>query len=421
MSLALYERGSALTAALIDRWGRAPAWAQVLALYVITRLWGWVVFLVVGRQQLVSPWGPGPVSYIDFANFWDAGWYRQIAQGGYPSDLPHDSAGHVSQNPWAFYPLYPALARALAELTGARYETAAVWLSLLAGAAATWVVFLLFRASLRALRHRRAHATALWGTAVFLCAPVTPVIQVAYAESLNLLFLAWSLYLFLRRRWWSSAAVGWLACLSRPVGVPLGATAGLWWLVCAVDAARGHEGSLGVRCLAALRATGQQLLAALVTCAGALAWPAIAWAVTGVPDAYTATESAWRGADFVPVEPWFLQGEKYFGVFGPAVLCLFIAAFAVLMISRPVVASLHPVLILWCLAYAGYLLIFLNPQSSLFRLLLPLFPLCLAAVTVSVSRAYRGTLVVAGVVLQFGWVGWLWHWKELPGGGDFPP
>ena len=62
------------------------------------------------------------------------------------------------------------------------------------------------------------------------------------------------------------------------------------------------------------------------------------------------------------------------------------------MMSRPV-AALGTELRLWCCCYMGYLLVFLHPQTSTFRMLLPLFPLALSAALVSRSRAYRGTVV----------------------------
>ena len=71
--------------------------------------------------------------------------------------------------------------------------------------------------------------------------------------------------------------------------------------------------------------------------------------------------------------------------------------------------------------YMGYLLVFLHPQTSTFRMLLPLFPLALSAALISRSRAYRGTVVVMFVLLQIVWIVWLWAWAQLPGGGDYPP
>jgi hypothetical protein len=90
------------------------------------------------------------------------------------------------------------------------------------------------------------------------------------------------------------------------------------------------------------------------------------------------------------------------------------------MMSRPVVA-LGTELRLWCCCYMGYLLVFLQPQTSTFRMLLPLFPLALSAALISRSRAYRGAVVVMFVLLQIVWIVWLWAWAPLPGGGDYPP
>ncbi len=99
---------------------------------------------------------------------------------------------------------------------------------------------------------------------------------------------------------------------------------------------------------------------------------------------------------------------------------MFVGAFALLMMSRPV-AALGAELRLWCVCYMGYLLVFLHPQTSTFRMLLPLFPLALAAARVSRSRAYRGTVVIMFLLLQMVWIVWLWAWAQLPGGGDYPP
>ena len=90
------------------------------------------------------------------------------------------------------------------------------------------------------------------------------------------------------------------------------------------------------------------------------------------------------------------------------------------MLSRPVL-RLGTELRLWCACYMGYLLVFLHPQTSTFRMLLPLFPLALGAALVSRSRAYRGTVMTMFVLLQIVWVVWLWAWAQLPGGGDYPP
>ena len=171
--------------------------------------------------------------------------------------------------------------------------------------------------------------------------------------------------------------------------------------------------------------TGTQLwsLAGLtaVSGLGALMWPGIAWAVTGDIRAYTKTETVWRGHDLVPFKPWFDTGILLFGpVLGVLAPFVFVALFTLLMTCRPV-RALGTELRLWCACYMGYLLLFLHPQTSTFRMLLPLFPLALAAALISRSRAYRGAVVVMFVLLQIVWIVWLWAWAPLPGGGDYPP
>jgi hypothetical protein len=91
------------------------------------------------------------------------------------------------------------------------------------------------------------------------------------------------------------------------------------------------------------------------------------------------------------------------------------------MLFLPPVVRLGVELRLWCACYMGYLLMFLHPQTSTFRMLLPLFPLALGAAFLSRSRAYRGTVVVMFLLLQMVWIGGVWAWAQLPGGGDYPP
>ena len=63
-----------------------------------------------------------------------------------------------------------------------------------------------------------------------------------------------------------------------------------------------------------------------------LAWPAIAWAVTGSCSAYTDTELAWRAPyigyqELVPFSAW-IQGAEFWmpGPLGIVALVLFVAA-----------------------------------------------------------------------------------------------
>lgn len=413
------ERRTTVAAPVLDFARRAlaaahgwPWWFQVSVLYVAARLVSACIFMAAALHQGNSPWFPAGPDYWNFINIWDARWYGEVVSNGYPRVLPTDEAGNVQENAWAFYPLFPVLAGGLSRLTGLATAPSLTLVAMLAGWGAALAVYALFRQRVR-------HGTALWGVAFFATFPVSAVLQVPYAEPLSLLLLAGSLLLVLRGQYLWAVPVVVLLCLSRPVGVPFAAMLGLLFASRAISyVRRRREGDGASRTLRNLAA-----LAVLTAVAGlsALAWPAIAWLATGDPAAYTKTETVWRGHDLVPFKPWFDTGVDLFGpVLGPMAPLLFAAVFGGALFLPPVV-RLGVELRLWCACYMGYLLVFLHPQTSTFRMLLPLFPLALAAALVSRSRAYRCTVVLMFVLLQIVWIVWLWAWAQLPGGGDYPP
>ncbi len=397
-----------------------PWWVQVVLVYVASRLVSACIFMAAALQQGVNPWFPPAPDYWNFITIWDGRWYAEAANNGYPSELPLNANGGVAENSWAFYPLFPYLARALGAFTGLAALPALTVIAVVAGLGAALVVYRLFR-------EYAGRTTALWAVTFFSMFPVSAILQVPYAESLNTLLLAGSLLLLVRRKYLAAIPVVLLMCLSRPTGVPFAAMAGLLLLhhLWKRFGRRPGVGSVHGTMPAAAVPTSRELgsLAALVVAsvAGALAWPAIAWAVTGDPLAYTKTETVWRGDDLVPFKPWFETGQMLFGpVLGLLAPFVFVGLFALLMTSKPV-RALGAELRLWCACYVGYLLVFLHPQTSTFRMLLPLFPLALSAAWLSRSKAYRGTVVVMFFLLQIVWIVWLWAWAPLPGGGDYPP
>ncbi|ADX73780.1 hypothetical protein Asphe3_26600 [Pseudarthrobacter phenanthrenivorans Sphe3] len=389
-----------------------PWWVQVTALYFAARLVSAFIFMAAALHQGPNPWFPAKPDYWNFINIWDARWYGRIITSGYPSVLPTDAAGNVQENAWAFYPLFPALAGGLSGVTGLPPAAALTLIAMLAGWGAALLVYLLFR-------QKVPHGPALWGVAFFATFPVSAILQVPYAESLSLLLLAAALLLVVRRQYLWAIPVVVLLCLSRPVGVPFAAMLGLILLSRLRDRFAGRKavgrqqhGKGDLAGLTALTAVGGAM---------ALAWPAAAWAATGDIQAYTKTETVWRGQDLVPFKPWFDTGVELFGpVLGLLAPFVFVAAFGAALFLAPV-RQLGAELRLWCACYMGYLVVFLHPQTSTFRMLLPLFPLALGAVLVSRSRAYRWAVVVMFLLLQIVWIVWLWAWAQLPGGGDYPP
>lgn len=412
LNTAVWDRMAA-AGARASRW---PWWLQIGGLYLAARLISACIFMAAALQQGVNPWFPPRPDYWNFINIWDARWYGEALRNGYPAVLPTDAAGNVQENAWAFYPLFPLLGRVLTGLTGLAPAAALTLIAMLAGLGAALVSYRLFR-------QKAPHGAALWGAVFFSTFPVSPVLQVPYAESLNLLLLASALLLVVRRRYLWAVPVVLLMALSRPTGVPFAAMAGLLFLSRLWQRVRTRTGT-GSGSGETRHGTAELWSLAGLTAAsgvGALLWPGIAWAATGDIQAYTRTETVWRGQDLVPFKPWFDTGVQLFGpVLGLLAPFAFVAAFVLVMLSRPVVA-LGTELRLWCVCYLGYLLVFLHPQTSTFRMLLPLFPLALGAALISRSRAYRGTVVLMFLLLQLVWIVWLWAWAQLPGGGDYPP
>ena len=359
------------------------------------------------------------MGYLEFVDIWDSDWYRRIFSEGYPAQIPRDVLGHAEQNQWAFYPLQPFLVRGIDTVTGTGWALTASTVSLLAGFGAALVLYRIFDRvpALRGTRWANDIGKApLWAVAVFAFNPVAPVLQTPYAEALHLLFLCLAVLSVLQHRALVTVLFTVLMAFTRPTGVAFAAALGVWWLWRSVVSVRRRKRRW-------YHCADRWLVVALIACAAALSWPAIAWAVTGELTAYTETETAWRGDNrVIPVLPWVDRGVHLFGpvagVLAPVVL---VAAVVLVLRTRVVKESLPFFTRVWIAAYGIYLLLVLHPQSSTFRLLLPWVLLAGPLVHVSDSKAYRVLLVITGAILQFVWVGWLWHWKQLPGGGDYPP
>ncbi|WP_255405250.1 hypothetical protein [Sinomonas sp. R1AF57] len=395
--------GAVRTAA--SRFASWPWWLQVLAVYAASRVVGFLVFSAASLQQGVNPWFPPQPDYWRFVQIWDSEWYGRIIQNGYPAELPRSATGTVQENAWAFYPVFPLLVKGLSAASGLPWQAVAQTVAVAAGLAAALIVYRLFR-------HRAEHRTALWGVAFVAFFPVSAILQVPYAESLGLALLAWALLRVVERRYLAAMPVVAAMCLTRPVGVPFALmVAGLfavrWW----------NRRAEGTTAGELARVAGL----AVVSGASALAWPAIAWAATGEPTAYTQTETVWRGGPLELFVPWFDTGVFLFGpVLGVIAPVVLVAVAALCLTSTPV-RRLGVEMQLWSGAYILYLLAVLHPQTSTFRMMLPLFPLALAAAGLSRSAAYRWVTVAFFVLLEIVWVVWLWVWSQLPGGGDWPP
>lgn len=397
--------GAALSGAGGRVWTRfclLPGWVQALLVYAATRLFAGVVTVCVARFQAESVWTPASPSYaVMSADLWDATWYRKIAEGGYPLPLPRSEDGAAAQSEWAFFPAYPLLVRLLMAVTGGSWEVVAPTTALLVGAAAAVVLRRLFA-------RVAGEGAALAGLLLVLCAPAAPVLQYAYTESLALLALSWALLALVERRYgWCVVAVLLLGA-TRAVALPFA----LVVLVHAVARWRAEGRGVPVR--------DRVALVGLLVASGVagLAWPVAVGVATGIPDAYTQVQSAWRSGRVVWVEPWFRASSQLFGdVAGPVVLVVSLLAL-VWWCTGPAARSLGPELPTWVLAQQAYLLVVLDPWTSLFRYLLLQVPVALLIAVQVRSRAAVGAWAVAGLALQVVWVAWLWRFSPP---SDWPP
>ena len=364
----------------------------------------------------------------------DAGWYQGIYKEWYPTELPLRADGSVSFNSWAFMPLHSIISGKVADIFGIEYRLAAVGVSLAAGLALAVVLYRLFIGSLnwrdRGVFDTRAlvgdesrNRIALWALAVYAFSPASPIFVTGYAEALSTLLLALSVWCVARERYILLLPVALLAALFRPLGVPLGAFVGLWWLWCTVSdylARRSDEPSQSVLsdAWAAFRGRFGQLLGALLVCSFAFVHPLHAALYTGRIDAYFATELGWskrkpsEGHQYII--QWINQHYHYFGGMIPKIVVAILFVVAMMgfyyWISRKFSRTLiHPALWLWTACYMGYLFVFWLPISSTNRILLPLFPLALlVAAYLPKSRWYRPSLVAFGILISIPWVLLLW-------------
>jgi hypothetical protein len=381
-------------------WARAPAAVRVAIVYLAARVVTTAMLVVAGALSgFDSRFGP-QASLQDLFLGWDARWYWIVAETGYPTDLPLTDSGAVAENQWAFMPVYAYLAKLVAVPFGGQWGTGALIVSLLAGYAASFVLY-------RMMRERMDAGAAMWAVAFFAAGPLAALFQLGYAESLAMLWLFLALWCVMRRRYaWLYALIP-LMAFTRPGVLAFALFLGLFgiwrW-------SQRRREPLSTREIVHIVALG-----ALAVIAG-FAWQLIAGWVTGDGGAYLATELAWRRnwvageAVFLPLEG-FLSGtafwfESMWGLaaeLGYVVLCALVVILAAVLLFEPHVRRLGVEIRLWSASYLVYLLLVFFPQSSIFRLLLPLSPLW-GAFAVPRSTLWRVSILCAGLIGQWWWI-----------------
>lgn len=544
-----------------------PHRLQVLAVWAIASLIGLLIFNLGGLDTPQTYWSAAKPSYLQHVAFWDSEWYYRVATQGYPDSisLPIGQDGRVGQNTWAFMPIYAYLSGGLAGLLSANYYTCAVVVA--------WLGSALAALGLDAwMRPRVGKAASLLGVAIFFTCGPAIILQLPYAESLGLALVAIAFAVLAKRRFAWAMVVFVLAAFTRPIGVPLGAALGLWWvweelrargLISAsrfdasfssarvyadadpyaanYDAAAANAapvpneaaiasfetapdltasasfetapqaipappseagtvspseaGAVGTETTDSAHAGPQAgdsetsgpeasesatsaiasfeaapiaasaeaspgydvvanyeaatpsnapapapappalpsftpmdlsplplsskdrlwlFVTAAVTCAAALTWPLLAWIVTGRMSAYVDTETAWRGVDLAPFEAWINRSASFGGAHAGVIGLFGVLVLSLCVLSWPQLRQLGRLTWMWCVCYWVYLLIFFDPSSSVFRMLLMVAPLAWA-VAARLSKRPRAALAVltVGVISQVLWVAWVWDYGSI--------
>ena len=540
-----------------------PHRLQVLAVWAIASLIGLLIFNLGGLDTPQTYWSAAKPSYLQHVAFWDSEWYYRVATQGYPDSvsLPIGQDGRVGQNTWAFMPIYAYLSGGLAKLLSANYYTCAVVVA--------WLGSALAALGLDAwMRPRVGKAASLLGVAIFFTCGPAIILQLPYAESLGLALVAIGFAVLAKRRFAWAMVVFVLAAFTRPIGVPLGAALGLWWVweelrarglistsrfdasfssarvyadadpyaanydaavpvpneaaiasfetapdltasasfetapqaipappseagaVSPIEAdaigtettgsahagpqagdsetsgpeasesatsaiasfeaapiAASSEASPGYDVVANYEAATPSnapapapappalpsftpmdlsplplsskdrlwlFVTAAVTCAAALTWPLLAWIVTGRMSAYVDTETAWRGVDLAPFEAWINRSASFGGAHAGVIGLFGVLVLSLCVLSWPQLRQLGRLTWMWCVCYWVYLLIFFDPSSSVFRMLLMVAPLAWA-VAARLSKRPRAALAVltVGLISQVLWVAWVWDYGSI--------
>ncbi|MCU1579151.1 MAG: hypothetical protein JWP19_1355 [Rhodoglobus sp.] len=385
------------------RYRLTPWWIKVLVIFVVSRIVTTSILLGFAAGQAPNAWtGAGP-GYFDFASIWDGHWYYIISAVGYPTQLPLTVDGHVGESAWAFMPAYPSVVRLVMLVTTLDFPVAAVIVSFGFALGAALLFYRLMHLVLPG-------GTALFSVVLFCFAPLSPILQVSYAESMYTFLIALALLLLVTRRYALMVPVVAVMSLTRPSGLAFALALAMhvawrWW-----RQRRGREDFPVRERVASIG------LAAFSAFMG-IAWILIAWILTGSFTAYTDTELAWRSAyigygDLLPFTPW-LQAAGFWGHWGQVPVPLLIALLAVVVVGffallfTPAVKRLGPDLRFWVASYALYLLAVFFPQSSTFRLLVPEFPL-LGALAQPRAWWYRVGIVLLCIAGQWEWIHIAW-------------
>ena len=387
-----------------------------LAIFALTRLYGFVIIALAARHQVALPSldhpgiyqftaHPDSPGYLALITNWDGQWYERIATDGY--NLPTPDASDAKDALWtfAFLPVFPTVVGAMMAVTGLSFGVCATVVNLVAGGAAMVVMF--------ALVERTAGRFAATTAVLFTCSFVAaPLFQAAYSESISLLLVCTILFLVARRRYgWATAAVV-LLSLTRLVTPPLAVVV----LVHAFVRFRGRAQDPTRRG----EVVGMTVLG-LVSAASVSLWSTITSAITsGVKDT-GANRGSVSNAVVVGRFGWFTNAYEHIGWIGVVGLALLVVLLVVVAVSG-FTRTWGTEVRTWFAIYPIFLLFVAGVHTGMLRYLLLAFPLGLLLVgspepgTIPRKRAALVvTVSVFSLALQVPWVSHALVVTELAG------
>ena len=392
-------RGDARAA---DGW--LPAMVWVASVWLATRVALTVVGVLarewigplptIGNVQMHFGVGTGQ-AWLDIWGAWDARWYHHVAEVGYQAG--QDSDGQAN---YAFFPLYPWLARFAGALLGSSYLGGL----LVSNAAILTGAYVLYRW----VEFEKDPETAQKAVLFLFLFPTAYVFSCMMSEGLFIALTIGCWYYARRGNWPVAAALGGLSAMTRPLGV---LTAGLlaWEYL--------RQRQFRVRLPLVPRIVWSDLTAAVdrrvfwlcLVPAGLAVFMGVCWQVAGSPLAFAEIQAEWHDDTWVnPVlvlyrslTAWSNDGS--FGLLNGTTALVYGASLTISVLAVLVVArrQIGLPLLLWSLAHV---LVSLSSSYrsplSMPRLLVVLFPLAVVFAALPTRRAPFWMVAVMLAALQ---------------------
>jgi len=376
-----------------------------LAIFILARLYGFVIIAFASRYQvaLPSPDHPGiyqfsahPDSpgYLGLITNWDGQWFERVATNGYHLPAAGDPHGKDALWAFAFLPVFPTLVGAMMAVTGLSFGVCVTIVNVIAGGAAMIVMFVLVE--------RTAGQFAAGVTVLFVnCFVAAPLFQAAYSESIALLLVCTALLLIARRRYgWAVMAVL-LLSLTRLVTPPLAVVVGVHAFVRYRNRAKDpiRRGEI----------VGMAVLA-VVSAASVSLWSTITNAITSGVKATGANRGSVSNAVAAGRFGWFTNAYEHIGWIGVIGLALLVVLFVVLALSQ-LTRRWGLEVRAWFAIYPIFLLFVAGVHTGMLRYLLLAFPLGLLmigstepGVIPRKRAALVGAVCAVSLALQIPWV-----------------